>query len=509
MQRIDMTAPVAEVTVLEDRAQVLRRGRIALPAGASLLVVTGLAPVLADKTLTARVAAGARVVDVRCERLVLSGPDDPARYDAAAQERLRQAQERVAAVQESITRCEASLARTETLGTLVAGEIGGDAAAGRADPEGWRAALAAASARDLAARRTLVALRRDLEDANLIVSDLDAQMHWAGTNPTMRVSAVVAVEAAAAGEVELELGYVVPGACWRPAHSAVLEGAELRWTAEGAVWQRTGEAWQGVRLHLSTDRASLGSEPPELAADRLRLRPREQVVVVESRDRAIEDAGPAGGAGAAPDMPGIDDGGEVRVLTVQGAVDVPADGLAHRLPLAAFTVQAETALVVHAEIAAAAVMRSRQANPLAVPLLAGPVDLIRGGGLAGRGSIAYVAPGAAFELGWGADAAVRVRRSERVAEEKAGALSGWTPRRHEVDLVLSNLGGEVRRLVVAERVPVSEVEQVRIKLDPATSPPAKPDADGICRWDIVLAGNGRSAVRLRWRLLTRGEVVGV
>ena len=46
-------APVVEVTVLEDRAHVVRRGRIELPAGTSRLRIDGVAPVLADKTLCA------------------------------------------------------------------------------------------------------------------------------------------------------------------------------------------------------------------------------------------------------------------------------------------------------------------------------------------------------------------------------------------------------------------------------------------------------------------------
>lgn len=508
MNRIDIAAPVAEVTVLEDRAQVLRRGRIAVPAGPSLLAVAGISPLLADKTLVARIAAGARVVDVRCERVHLPAPEDPARLDASAHERLRLAQQRAAALEESIERAEARLALAGGAGKLVVAEMAVDAAAGRADPATWREALADAAARDLGERRRIVALREELEDAQRAAADLEARLDAIGAPPPISAVALIAIEAALPGEVEVELGYLVPGACWRPAHTARLDGAEVGWTAEGCVWQSTGEAWDGVRLFLSTDRPSLGTEPPELSADRLRLQPREQAVVVEARDRAIEDTGPGGG-GSAAEMPGIDDGGEVRVLPVQGVATVPPDGRPRRFPLAVFTAAATTELIVHAEIAAAAVLRTRQANPLPAPLLAGPVDLIRGGGLAGRASIAYVAPGAAFELGWGADAAVRVRRSARDVDEKGAALSAWTPHPKLVELVISNLGGEAKRLVVAERVPVSEVEQVRVEVDPATSPAVKPDADGICRWTVDLPPNGRSGIRLAWRLLTKGSVVGV
>ncbi|MCP4660048.1 MAG: hypothetical protein GY856_31995, partial [bacterium] len=50
---IVLDAPAAEVTLLEDRAQILRRGTVALPAGRVILRVADVAPVLSDKSLSA------------------------------------------------------------------------------------------------------------------------------------------------------------------------------------------------------------------------------------------------------------------------------------------------------------------------------------------------------------------------------------------------------------------------------------------------------------------------
>jgi hypothetical protein len=93
--------------------------------------------------------------------------------------------------------------------------------------------------------------------------------------------------------------------------------------------------------------------------------------------------------------------------------------------------------------------------------------------------------------------------------EPASALGSWNVRLHEADVELANLGGEARRLLVAERVPVSELEQVRIEVDAASDPPARPDGDGLCRWQVELPGNGRARIRLRWRLSAKGGVAGL
>ena len=74
---IAMIAPIASVTVLEDRAAVTRRGRVRVAAGQRRVVIERVSPVLVDKTLTAS-ATGARVLDVRCERYLAPWRDPAA-----------------------------------------------------------------------------------------------------------------------------------------------------------------------------------------------------------------------------------------------------------------------------------------------------------------------------------------------------------------------------------------------------------------------------------------------
>ena len=56
----ELRAPVVEVTVLEDRAHVVRRGQLELGAGVTRLKIAGVAPVLADKTLCAAIVPATR-----------------------------------------------------------------------------------------------------------------------------------------------------------------------------------------------------------------------------------------------------------------------------------------------------------------------------------------------------------------------------------------------------------------------------------------------------------------
>ncbi|MCA9687369.1 MAG: DUF4140 domain-containing protein, partial [Myxococcales bacterium] len=59
MRQIAAELPVVEVTLLEDRALVVRRGVVELAVGRTQLRVDGVAPVLVDKTLNATLVPGA------------------------------------------------------------------------------------------------------------------------------------------------------------------------------------------------------------------------------------------------------------------------------------------------------------------------------------------------------------------------------------------------------------------------------------------------------------------
>jgi len=499
--------PVAEVVVLEDRAQILRRGRVQLSAGANRLAISGLAPVLADKTLVAASpAAGVRIADAHVRRARNAREARPAELAGIEAGLRRLAEERNALEREE--HCLGSVdGQLGELRRLLLAEAVVDTAWNRAAPAFWLERLREIEVREdsgSAARTRLATRRRQLDRDE---ADLQRRAALLGTpDAGVSCSAELLIEAAAAGEVELTLAYVVPNACWRPCYVARLQGAQVSIAAEACVWQRTGEDWAGVRLRLSTERLDLGSEPPRLEADLLSLQPKAERIVIAERDRAVEDTGGAAGAPAS-ELPGVDDGGEARLLEAPGTYAVAGDGLPHRVPLFGFAAAAKVRLLVRAELAEAAILATTQANAAPQPLLAGPVELIRDGGAAGRSTLAFTAPGAEFELGWGAEAELRVARDAWQKDEAAGMLGSWRTSKRHVRVLLANLGAQAHAVEVEERIPVSELAQVKIELDAKeTRPAAKPDADGILRWSVTVPPRAQTSVDLLWTMSTKDSV---
>jgi uncharacterized protein (TIGR02231 family) len=405
---------------------------------------------------------------------------------------------------------------------LAMGELAEDVSWGTPVDDSWGARLDELAAEQGALGRRQVDLDREMDRLDGLLERLAARIAaFDGPAEEERADLEIDVQGAAGAACVLRVDYVVPGASWRPCHTARLidgeggKSAQVEVETDACVWQNTGEDWRDVELVLSTERASLGVEPPQLASDVLRAVRRSEQVVVEAREQEIETTGLGAGAEAAPratsaELPGIDDAGDVQTWRAPQRATIPSDGRPYRVRLGSFRGDAELELVAFPELGPTVLLKSAQDNRGTGPLLAGPVDLVRSSGLCGRTSIRYVAPGERFELGWGPDADLRVSREVEALDEKSRMLSSWAVRRTLVRVKLSNLGAEPRKLSVTERLPVSEIEKVRISVDAErVTGRKKPDENGFLRWQVALEPFGHEELELVWELRRHEDVVGV
>jgi len=320
------------------------------------------------------------------------------------------------------------------------------------------------------------------------------------------------------GPVEVEIEYVVANACWRPLHRAELTDAEgsshgtLVVRTDATVWQRTGEDWPDVELGFSTERSARDAAPPLLSTDRLAVRKKSTVTTVAMRQEEVATTGQGVGARGAPamDLPGVDDGGSAQHLAASGITTVRGDGRPHRVPVSRFESDAELSLRAVPEVIPAVLRRSQQKNASPRPLLAGPVELVRNGGFVGTTSVRFMAPGERFELGWGPEGALRLVREETSRAGEAGLPS--SPRLTLVHRAprLPNPGPAPLALEILERIPVSELEKVKVSLDAKRSQKgAAADEDGMVRLPITVPASGHATVTLGFELRAASDVVGL
>jgi uncharacterized protein (TIGR02231 family) len=505
------------VTLFEDRAEVVRRARVELAAGTGWVVIAGLTPFVDDRSLQARLISGdARVVAMRVRRRIVHAASVARAELDALEAALREAERRLADAEADEERARSASAHAEA---LLAQWIQAMAAVPvhAGDPprlEAWRTAwrdleaAAAAAATRLAAASVAVSEHRDAaERAAVRLAEGET------LTPRRETLAEAQLDAPAAAAAELELSYFTPCALWRPEHLARLSGsggeARLELTTWASAWQKTGESWTDVELAFSTARTSRSATPPMLLDDVLAQRRRadedKKKVVVEARDQTIAVAGLDRGVRAVDELPGVDDGGVPQRFTPAGRVTLASDGRPFRVEIARRTLPAALALVLLPERAQVAHLRATATLTGAEPLLAGPVRLARGDSLVGRARLDFVAAGEPFEVGLGVDDGLRVRR--RVDEKRdAGAVLGTQKIQRTVALHLSNLGGAERRVEITERIPVSEIDDLEVRMGGSNG--WRIDTkDGFCRQTVIVAAGQTLSLELSYELRAGARVV--
>ncbi|MCX4967485.1 mucoidy inhibitor MuiA family protein [Streptomyces sp. NBC_00654] len=509
--------PVTAVTCLEDRAHIERSVVLDLEAGVQRLRLGPVSALAVDRTLHAELTGDhpATVLDVRIVRSWTPRAPLPSAEDSALRRRVHTLQEERLALGRQGDRLRARLDLLGRLAVDLLREIGEGAGAGESERTRWAGELDRVDGERDAHGEQLRAVEARLAVLAARIGAAQRAMDLSEEEPAELVGHIeLTVEAAAAGPVELCLSHLTPCALWRPAYRAVLDGGSLTLETDAVIWQRTGEDWSDVRLTLSTARSALATDPPRLGEDRLTLKDRSaeerRTVDVELREEETGSIGPAPVLG----LPGVDDGGEARVLKSSVPVSVPGDGRAHRVRLSAFTTDAPSEYVCSPELSPLVTQVVRFDNLSGHALLAGPVDLVRGSGFSGRGILDFTAPGAAVELAFGSRDDHRVVRNTEESRDSAGFTQRTVVTR-TVRLHLSRFSapGEHGDRVVAvrERIPVSEVSAVEIRLrkDSCSPAPDAVDADGIVRWDITLPPGSRRTVTLVYELSASAKVTGL
>ncbi len=469
-ERHEVESRAVRVTLFEDRAEVIRVARVSLPAGTHALALGGVTPVVDDASLAVEVEGGVLLgarVGRRKRELVGATHEELAALEEAQK---RAASERAEA-ERAIARAAARRARVEAL----LGAFGAELAASSRGLGGVVAGLAEAhDALDgelLAALDEAEAAEAALDAANLEAERTALRLGLArAVTPRFEAALEVEVALPEPAEVALEARYRTPCALWRPEHVAALSpGGEARLEVQtfATAWQHTGEVWEGVQARFSTARPARAASPPELEDEVLALQKRlEREIAVEARDEEVHTLGPEEGARKVDEMPGVDDGGEPRVFEAHGAVTIPSGGAPVRVQVADRTLDCDVVLRALPERAPSVHHVARASWAGAMPLLAGPVRLLRRGEAIGRGRVGFVAPGEAFELGFGADDGLRIRRAVADSRETT-AIVGTQKLERTVTLTLSNLSGSPRSLEVVERVPRSELEDLTVRVDKA------------------------------------------
>ncbi|HPX60296.1 MAG TPA: mucoidy inhibitor MuiA family protein [Deltaproteobacteria bacterium] len=321
-------------------------------------------------------------------------------------------------------------------------------------------------------------------------------------------SVEVMVEAAREGSLTLELATVVSRASWVPAYDVRLaadaKSADL--TFRAMVRQQTGEDWKNVDLTLSTARPSAGGAPPEMHPWRVSLyRPQPPMAAPSVAYRTMAKKSRARN-GMMMEMAGADMkmAAEVpesapaafataRLSEEQSSVafriprpmDIPADGSQYGSVVAMEKLPVNMEFMAVPKLSPHVFLKSGIINKAAYPLLPGKVNTFVGNTFTGSSQLKKVASGEKFDLFFGADDQVTVKREELKQRKEAGVF-GSNKASYRYRIELANYRKAPITLLLRDQLPLAGDEEIKVSLDEPSIKPDEQKNDGTLTWKLPL-----------------------
>ena len=512
---ISTKASVSAATVFPDGATVTRRALFSAPAGRHTLVLTGVPVGFDANSLRASGEADGAFSIISVEERAADPAAVEAQFRSEAQkiqtaiERLEdqkmQAENQIAAADRQLAFIDATIKAARVFG-------GGDGAAPTA--QDWvtlwsqsNASAAQALAIKQRAGVTIRGLDRQIEQ--LYARSPQAQPR------SVPVTIAVEIEAADAVKGSLEVKHFTRAASWGPVYDARLdtEAGKLALIRRAAIQQRTGEPWEDVALTLSTarptggtavslprnkiarlmpDRALTPPPPPPSPMVMMEMAVPQPFVMADEADSAM------GGAmrkqAAQVVSAAIRTQGEALVYDIPSKADIPGSGVVRQVLVGEESFDGKVELRATPSQDKTAYLYALFDNGDGL-ILPGEVSLTRDGLYIGKGRLPLIAAGEEGAIAFGALETVKI--GYRVVEQKSQdsfAAAEETERRRFV-LSAENTSGKARTVVLLDSVPVSNADEVEVKV--VGDAPTREDVDdvtGRVAWDVELAAGAKEEV---------------
>jgi uncharacterized protein (TIGR02231 family) len=509
-----LDAQITAVTVYPGQARVTRRGVVSVEAGEQRVLVGGLPMSLHPDSVRVNGRGPATVLGV--DVLPEHHPRTPDGVVAELEEQrdmIRSALDELAD-KDTVLATRAEL--VATLGRRVGGSFAQAIARNETDPARVAAvgdALATQLASVLADQRDLAQARRKVqEQLDEVERKLNERIAHRAPD---RMAVAVELSVAEAGDLDLEVSYLVHGGSWESRYDVRLSAGSLAVTWYGLVTQHTGEDWPECDLRLSTAQPTNGIAVPELFpwyvdVQRPVMQPQargKMHAAYGAADMAVGGAMPAA-APMAESFATAEQGATSTTYRPTRPIAVPADGTAHRTTVAVIELPAETDHVTVPVRGPEAYLRAKVTNTSEHTLRPGRASIFHDSEFVGATELEPWAPGEEIELTLGVDERIRVDR-ELVRRSAGKAVLGGTRRQEAAYRIkIGNFGQRAARITVIDQIPVSRSESVIVRDVSLRPEPAERTDLGEVTWTLDLPAGQTAEIDLAFRLdIAKGVVI--
>ncbi len=537
----ELSTRIESATIYSGIAQVTRAGRIELKKGLHRITCRNLPAGFKESSLQVEGFGTARATILGVDIVELPGEVSETPKYKELKERL----ESLEAVRDSLQITYQSLSKRQEFIT----NMGSEPFRERKEQErpdifrvqDWKNLMDFLDEERMRVERSLyhvgIESKKVIEEIDWIRAELNtmrAQAQW---------SKVVAIdcEVAEAGYLDFDLSYIVDGGNWTPEYNvryAPEEGiVELAYSAR--LRQVTGEDWKDVAVILSTARPQIGAEPPALTPYYIgplrgytydkegKLREtivgRTKTLEAEDAARTADELHVRGGSSAyappaAPVAQAEMETGSsdfATNLAIKTAVDLESGADPKRVTVMRKDLEGDFSYITVPRLSKNVFVRGKFENVLGVPILAGAAEVyIETPGPGGKGAVSNfvgrealssVIAGEEFELHLGADQDIKVEHERMKRERLTKQGSKTTKIRYTYKMTLESFKKDSIEVTVKDRIPVSNMKEIKIEDVDIEPKPDEEGEDGILTWKIEMPPGGKQEFVIEYTIAFPGD----
>jgi uncharacterized protein (TIGR02231 family) len=517
LRRLVAPARITAVTVYPDRALTSRSASFNLKPGNYLIAFENLPTLVQDDSVQVRGKGTAAAIiaglEVKRAFLVQSGEKRVQELD----EQIREMERRSGSLDAKKAGLTSQKAFIESIRVAWGDRISKELAIGRPTSAELLDATGFVGTQVTKAEEQ----KRDIEvEKKKITDKIDAlrrqrdEVTGSGRKETKSIE--VLVEVTRGGQLTLELAAVVPQAGWMPAYDVRLavDAATAGLTFRAMVRQQTGEDWNNVDLTLSTARPASGGAPPELQPWHISLYRPQPVMKSE-----LYGAAPAAPAplrakktrrmqtdNAMPEE-AMDEEAPATIETaltseeqssvafhIPRPLDIPSDNSQHASVVAMEKFPVSMEYLAIPKLSPHMFLKSEITNRAAYPLLPGKVSTFVGATFTGSSQIKKVAAGEKFDLFFGTDDQVTVKREELKQHKEAG-MFGSNRVSYRYLITMANFHSQPLTVTLLDQLPLAGDEEIKVSLEEPSLKPEQVKPDGSIIWKMPFKSGEKKELR--------------
>lgn len=517
--RIEVESKISAVTVYQGWAMISRTASAELAAGKHTLVFTDLPASLDRDNIQVKGTGEATLGECIFETEYFV--EDVNEKKRALQKKAQDLEDKRTEINLGIDACDSEKALIDKIANFVttpagatpAEGIGPAAAAGAAlDVGGWEKMISFYHDQHGEIRNHLLASQKALREVERDLENVSAQLESLGDGVERSRNIIkVSLAKERAGQITLDLSYVITGPTWRPLYSlrASSDSDAISVEYDALVNQATGEAWQDVALKLSTARVNVSGVMPVLHPWRLAFYPPAPVRSAPKAKRReseanapFEEAMKASAAGIADDAmldmemnvptASVESGGTAVVFVVGGGGTISGDNNSTRVSILRCEFPASFRYAATPKLSEFAYLTGKIKNDSEFPLLPGKANVFYDGGFVSVSQLALVMPQQEMEVSLGVDEGVKIEhRFLRRFKKNQGLMAKRISEQFDYQIRITNNRAKEIEIEVLDQFPIAENKDISVK---SISPAFKGEDAGITlddeskiKWQVTLA----------------------